>query len=307
MSIAAKAAMRACVLELIFTITSCLIPFLARAAEPQYAVIPDVQYCTGGGHPLLMDIFIPNHRNRVPTPAVLWIHGGGWDHGDKKANSGAPFLADGGFVAASLSYRLSGESPFPAAIEDCKCAIRFLRANAAFYGMDPNRIGVAGSSAGGHLAELVATADQNHELEGTGGWQGVSSSVQAAVSYYGVSDLTIPFPAETEPFIRKFLEGTLQERPDLYRRASPIFYVSKKDPPLLLVHGENDADVPFDQSVRMADKYRQSGLQVEFIAVKNAGHDFQQTGNAPVLPTVEMIHQRTVDFFNRFLLNFHAR
>jgi acetyl esterase/lipase len=301
-----KGAIRVRVLGLILTIISCPTRFAAQTAEPQYAVIPDVQYCTGGGNPLLMDVFIPNHRKQAPTPAVLWIHGGGWEHGDKKANSGAQFLADGGFVTASLSYRLSGESPFPAAIEDCKCAIRFLRTNAALYGIDPDRIGVAGSSAGGHLAELVATADQNQGLEGSGGWQSVSSSVQAVASYYGVSDLTVPFPTETEQVIRKFLGGALSERPDWYRRASPISYVSKKDPPLMLVHGENDADVPFDQSVRMADRYRRFGLQVEFIAVKHASHDFQQTGNGPVVPSVEMIHEKTVDFFNRFLVNAHS-
>jgi acetyl esterase/lipase len=307
MSIATKAPTQIRIPGLILAIASCSVALMAQAVEPRYAVISDVQYCSGGGHPLLMDIFIPNHRNRVPTPVVLWIHGGGWDHGDKKANSGAPFLADGGFMAASLSYRLSGESPFPAAIEDCKCAIRFLRANAALYGIDPARIGVAGSSAGGHLAELIATVDQSQGLEGTGGWQRVASSVQAAASYFGVSDLSVPFPTQTEPFLRKFLGGTLPEKPDLYRRASPISYVSKNDPPLLLVHGENDADVPFEQSARMADKYRQFGLQLEFIAVKNAGHDFQETGNTPILPSVEMIHQRTVDFFSGFLLNFHSR
>ncbi len=112
---------------------------------------------------MLMDVFIPKHRNRTPTPAVLWIHGGGWEVGDKNGNFGAKFLANEGFVTASLSYRLSGDSPFPAAIEDCKCAIRFLRANAPKYGIDPDRIGVAGSSAGGinESAALSLTRDED--------------------------------------------------------------------------------------------------------------------------------------------------
>src|SRR5271165_4020224 len=132
--------------------------FQSKTPEPKFTVISDVEYCKGGGQPLLMDVFIPRNRIRTPTPAILWIHGGGWERGDKNGNSGALLLADEGFVTASLFYRLSGDSPFPADIEDCKCAIRFLRANAGKYGIDPNRIGVAGASAGGHLAELVATA-----------------------------------------------------------------------------------------------------------------------------------------------------
>jgi arylsulfatase A len=280
-----------------------VLPLAAQTPDPQFTVVPDVQYCTGGGKPLLMDVFIPKHRNGTPTPAVLWIHGGGWERGDKSSNSGAQFLADEGFVTASLSYRLSGDSPFPAAVEDCKCAIRFLRASAPKYGIDPDRIGAAGSSAGGHLAELLATADQSAGLEGDGGWQNVSSKVQAAASYYGVSDLTVPFPQDTVRVIVKFFRGTEEEKPELYRKASPILYVSKDDPPLLLVHGEKDDGVPFDQSVRIAETYRRVRLPGEFIAVKNAGHDFQHIGNAPILPSVEIIHQRTIDFFKRYLVS----
>jgi len=282
--------------------------FAARAQgpEPQFTVQTDIQYCTGGGVPLLMDVFIPTHRNSTPTPAVLWIHGGGWAMGDKNGNSGAKFLANEGFVTASLSYRLSGESPFPAAIEDCKCAIRFLRKNALNYGINSDRIGVAGSSAGGHLAELVATTSPNAGLEGAGGWQNVSSKVQAAASYYGVSDFTAQFPRETDQFIEKFLRGTESEKAQLYRKASPIFYVSKDDPPLLIVHGDKDDVVPFEQSTRMIEAYRRIGLSVEFIAVLNSGHDFEQIGSAPISPSVEIIHQRTVDFFKRHLISVPA-
>jgi acetyl esterase/lipase len=278
-------------------------PAAAQAPEPQFTLVSDVQFCTGGGSPLLMDILLPKHPVATPTPAVLWIHGGSWEHGDKNAHSNAAFLAEGGFVAATLSYRLSGQSPFPAAIEDSKCAIRFLRANAAKYGIDPDRIGVAGSSAGGHLAELVATADPSAGLEGDGGWQDVPSRVQAAASYYGPSDLTKPFPQDTIPVIVKFLQGTEKEKPELYRKASPVYYVSKDDPPLLLVHGEQDVDVPPDQSARMAKAYHHAGLPVEFIKVENAGHDFQHIGDGPITPSVDLIHQKTVEFFKRYLLS----
>lgn len=273
----------------------------AQTVGATFAVIPNIRYCTGGGSPLLMDIFIPVQRTRTPTPAVLWIHGGGWEAGDKNAHANAELLATEGFVAATLSYRLSAAAPFPAAVEDCKCAIRFLRANASAYGIDPDSIGAGGTSAGGHLAELLATADGSAGLEGNGGWQQVSSTVQAAVSYFGVSDLTAQFPSDTVPVIVKFLRGTLAERPDSYRQASPIHYVSKDDPSLLLVHGERDQVVPFDQSVRMAEAYRRMGLPVDLIALKNAGHDFQHVGSEPISPSVEAVHQETLAFFRRYL------
>jgi acetyl esterase/lipase len=285
-----------------------LLAFLAFQSKPpetEFTVISDVQYCTGGGQPLLMDVFLPKNRIRTPTPAVLWIHGGGWERGDKNGNSGALFLADAGFVTASLFYRLSGDSPFPADIEDCKCAVRFLRANAKKYGLDPDRIGVAGASAGGHLAELVATAPLSARLEGTGGWENISSEVQAASAYYGGSDFTVgatQFQHHTGQVIMKLFRGTEKEKPELYRKASPIFYVSKNAPPLLLAHGEEDDIVPFDQSLRMAAAYRHAGLQVEFIEVNNAGHDFQQTSAEPISPSVEYIHRRTIDFFEKYLV-----
>jgi acetyl esterase/lipase len=290
----------------LIALTLFAFPLLAQTPAPQFTVVSDVQYCTGAGKPLLMDVFLPKSRIRTPTPAVLWIHGGGWERGDKNGNSGAQLLANQGFVTASLFYRLSGDSPFPADIEDCKCAIRFLRANATKFGIDPDRIGVAGASAGGHLAELVATADRSARLEGDGGWQNVSSKVQAASAYYGASDFTVgamQFQHHTGQVIVKLFRGTEKEKPELYRKASPIFYVSKEAPPLLLVHGEEDDLVPFDQSARMADAYRRLGLPVEFIAVENAGHDFEHVGEAPISPSVETIHQRTIDFFKHYLVS----
>jgi acetyl esterase/lipase len=283
----------------------CALPIAGtQALEANFGVISNVQYCTGGGKPLLMDVFLPRNRNAAPTAAVLWIHGGGWDHGDKSGNSIAQLLANAGFVSATITYRLSDEAPFPAQIEDSKCAIRYLRANAWKYGIDPDWIGVAGGSAGGHLAELVATADQSAGLEGNGGWQNVSSKVQAAVSYFGPSDLTVSakqFPRDTDQVVIKFIRGTETEKPALYRKASPLFYVAKQDPPLLLVHGVRDEGVPFDQSVRMFERYQQAGLPVEFIAVENCGHDFQQIGVNALSPSLEFIHQRTIDFLKHYL------
>jgi len=277
---------------------------VAQTSQPRFRVVSNVQYCTGGAEPLLMDIFIPRQRSKAMIPAILWLHGGGWERGDKNGNSGALMLAHAGFVTASIFYRLSGDDPFPADIEDCKCAIRYLRANAAKYGIDPNRIGVSGASAGGHLAELVATADEKAGLEGTGGWPNVSSRVQAASAYYGVSDFTVgamQFQHHTGKVVVKLFRGDENERPELYRQASPIRHVSKNNPPLLLVHGEKDDLVPFSQSVEMAKAYRLAGLTVEFIPVRNAGHDFEQVGPEEISPSVDEIHQRTIAFFRRYL------
>ena len=280
------------------------LPLAAQTPKPRDNDLSNIQYCTGGEKRLMMDVFLPKHPIRTPTPAVLWIHGGGWDHGDKAENDGAVALAHEGFVTASLNYRLSGNWPFPANIEDCKCAIRFLRANAARFGIDPDRIGVAGASAGGHLAELVAAAGPAAGLEGSGGWPDVSSRVQAAAAWYGVSDFTVgamQFQNHTGKVVLKLFRGSEEEHPEAYRQASPIFYVSKDGPPLLLAHGEKDDLVPFDQSVRMAEAWRKASLPIEFIPVKNAGHNFEQVGIKPVSPSAETVNKRTIAFFKRNL------
>jgi acetyl esterase/lipase len=289
-----------------FTLLLLLTSAAGQSSPPRFDISADVQYCSGGVQPLLMDLFVPKEHAKAATPAVLWLHGGGWERGDKNGNSGALLLADAGFITASIFYRLSGDAPFPADIEDCKCAIRYLRANAKKYGIDPNRIGVAGASAGGHLAELVATAGEEAGLEGSGGWAGVSSRVQAAAAYYGVSDFTVgalQFQHHTGKVVVKLFRGDEKEKPELYRKASPLTYVSKNSPPLLLAHGEKDDLVPFEQSVKMADAYRKAGRPVEFIAVKNAGHDFEQVGPEPLSPSVDEVHQRTIVFFRHYLGN----
>jgi acetyl esterase/lipase len=278
--------------------------FSAFSSDQNFHTISDIQYCTVGGQPLLMDIFVPANRIRLPTPAVLWLHGGGWERGDKNGSSGAELLAAQGFVTASIFYRLSGDWPFPADIEDCKCAIRYLRANPDKYGIDPIRIGVAGASAGGQLAMLVATADEKAGLEGAGGWPNVSSRVQAVSSWYGPTDFTVgatEFEHHTGRAVVKLFRGTLEQKPQEYRHASPITYVNAASPPLLLVQGDKDEMVPYDQALRMKQRYESVGALVEFIPVHNASHDFKAYGNLPISPSVEEIHQRTIDFFKKYL------
>lgn len=297
-------------MKLFSTLFLCLVFSCAISAQNEnhpaanYSLVADVQYCTGGGKPLLMDVFIPRARLHRPTPAILWLHGGGWERGDKNGSSGAEFLASAGFVTASIYYRLSGEAKFPADIEDCKCAIRYLRANALRYEIDSSRIGVAGASSGGHLALLAGTADEAAGFEGSGGWAKVSSRVRAVVSYYGPTDfrtMDADFGPRAQAAITKLLGLPFQKNPIQFARASPITYVSADDPRILMFHGDGDTLVPFSQSERMRDAYLKAGLEAELVKVGNANHDFEPVSNKPLSISVEEIHRRTVDFFKEAL------
>lgn len=286
-------------------IASCAFSHDENRLTADYAVTADVPYCTGEGKPLLMDVFLPYKRLRQPTPAVLWLHGGGWERGDKNGSSGVRFLAEAGFVTASIYYRLSGEAKFPVDIEDCKCAIRYLRANGAKYGLDPDRIGIAGASSGGHLALLVAMADEKAGLEGSGGWPDVSSRVSAVSSYYGPADFTAlrtEYGARAQAAITKLMGAQPEEAQAAYKRASPIKYLGPGKPPVLMIHGDGDTLVPFSQSQKMLEASLKAGVTAQLIQVKNANHDFEPVNNdKPLSTSVEEIHTITVDFFKRNL------
>jgi len=251
-----------------------------------------------------MDVFLPRKPICTPTPAVLWFHAGAWRQGGRKSDAGAILLATNGFISASIDYRLSTEARFPAAIEDCKAAVRFLRANAATYGIDPEGIGVAGASAGGHLALLVAMAGEEAGLEGRGEWGHVSSHVAAACSWYGPTDFTVgetAFDRRTGRAPMAFLGGTLQGRRDIYLQASPITYVGVKSPPILVIHGKCDEIVPYDQSERMFKACERAGSPAELILVEGAGHDFTPVGGQSPSVTKREIRAKTVQFFVRHL------
>jgi acetyl esterase/lipase len=236
----------------------------------------------------------------MPMPAVVFIHGGGWQSGDKYPSQ-VSSLAQRGFFAVSINYRLSGVAIFPAAVEDCKCAVRWLRANATKYNVDPTRIGVWGGSAGGHLALMVACTDETSGIEGNGGWNTYSSRVQAVCSYYGPTDLSRMQDGGDAAAPARFLGGSPLEKPESYKLASPVNYVTPDDPALLMVHGESDRVVPYAQSVIMRDEYFKLGLKVELVKVLNAGHVFQAIGGKAISPTLNDISQKMLDFFVREL------
>ncbi len=269
------------------------------AVSTTYELTRDVPYGEGGGHLLYLDIYRPLQPIATPTPAVVFVHGGGWSQGDKYPSK-VTLLARAGFFCVSINYRLSGEARFPAAVEDAKCAVRWLRANAARYGVDPDAIGAWGSSAGGHLVLMLGCADGSAGLEGSGGWAGVSSRVQAVCDYFGPADLSTAFGDTAVP---AFLGASLAADPDLYRRASPISYVSADDPPLLMVHGDKDTVVPLGQSQRMLAACQAQGLTARLIVVHNAGHGFNQMGKEPVSPPPAEYEQAVLDFFVAYLAN----
>jgi acetyl esterase/lipase len=273
--------------------------------------IRDVEYGKGGGHPLLMDIVRPKDTPKDPMPAIVFIHGGGWSGGSKNdCVAFATIAAQHGCFAASIDYRLTNEAPFPAQIEDCKCAIRWARAHAKEYNVDSDRIGVWGGSAGGHLVALLGTTAGIKEFEGTGGWQDQSSKVQAVCDCFGPTDLLklvedaekgILPPAweqylgkigSGDDILSKLVGGRANEKKDVCRRASPITYVTKDDAPFLICHGDQDPLVPLDQSILLDKALKNAGVESTLIVVNGGGHGWADH------PEVD---KAVADFFEKHL------
>jgi acetyl esterase/lipase len=236
----------------------------------------DVVYGKGGGRDLKLDLFLPKEGGGA-RPAVLFIHGGGWQGGTRtQFHRQAAYLASvRGYVGACIEYRLSGEARFPAAVEDNKCAVRWLRASAGTYRIDPERIAAAGGSAGGHLAAMLGLTSKVAGLEGSGGHAGFSSRVNAVVDFNGASDLAALAGSDraTGP-VSRFLGVSHEVDPELYRRASPITHVARGAPPFLFLHGTDDTTIPIDQSRAMVQKLRDAGVMAEIYEAPGAAHGF---------------------------------
>ena len=270
---------------------------------PGVEVIRDVEFGTGGGRPLHLHIARPETPPAKPMPVVVYIHGGGWRNGNHRGPQNLPFAARGYFTV-NVEYRLSGEAIFPAQIEDCKAAIRWVRANAEAYNVNPDRIGVWGHSAGGHLAALLGTSAGVEELEGEGGSPDQTSAVQAVVDCFGPTDflrmndfpgrLDHDSPASPESMV---IGGPIQENPEQVAVADPITYVDADDPPFLILHGENDELVPISQSEILHEALTAAGVESTSVRVKNAGHGF--SGNPD--PDRREIQEMIREFFDRHL------
>lgn len=245
------------------------------------ALTQDVPFGRADEADLLLDWYAPDPRPAGALPALIWIHGGGWESGNKQggySDTFGPMLARAGFAFFSVDYRLSDRAIFPAQLHDVKAAVRWVRANAETLGIDAERIGVWGHSAGGHLAALVGTTGDLPELEGESGTPGVSSRVQAAMPLSPATDFRI-IPGgwtSTEPrrATEKLVGGPLEERVELVRLANPIPHIRPGTPPFLIVHGAADGVVPVEQAIALAEALQRNGGEVTIDVLPGADHWF---------------------------------
>ncbi len=243
----------------------------------------NVEYGTGAGETLFLHLAVPKGLTEA-APGLLLIHGGGWQGGDKNSfKKVCQEAAAAGYVAASVGYRFAPKHPFPAQVEDCKCAVRWLRAHAAELNLDPSRIGAVGASAGAHLAMMLGTMDSSDGLEGAGGWADQSSKVQCVVSYFGPTNLTYLDLSQnpsrkyiSEPIVRsileKFVGGKAEEHATELKQASPITYVNAGDAPMLLFQGTIDPLVPYDQATQMANALTEAKVPGRVEILLGRGH-----------------------------------
>ena len=246
-----------------------------------------------------------------PFPVVLNIHGGGFKFGDRSMVSAAlgQALLDAGYAIASVDYRLSGEATFPSAVQDVKAAVRFLRANAAEYKLDPDKIGAFGFSAGGNLASMLGTTGDVAEFDDPAlGNEGVSSRVQAVVDWYGPTDFSqMDAQAKAQgcgtsdqkhgaadSFESLYLGATVSEASELVQKANPISYITPDDPPFLLQKGDQDCTVPVGQSQLLADALQAAALDAQFDLLSGVGHGDSGT---PVFESADNV-QVVIDFLN---------
>jgi acetyl esterase/lipase len=238
---------------------------------------PDIEYANPDGQHLQLDMARPKSGDG-PFPAIVCIHGGGFRAGSRQGYDGLCLrLAEQGYVSATVSYRLAPKYQFPAAIHDVKTAVRWLRANAKKYNIDPNRIGVTGGSAGGHLAQVLAVTADVKQFEGDGGNPDQSSRVACVVNYYGPSDFTKSYgkSVDAAQVLPLWLGGDLEQAKQKHIMASPLNWVTPNAAPTLCIHGTEDKYVAHEQAVWMIDRLRACGVEAELLTLQGAGHGFK--------------------------------
>ncbi len=256
----------------------------------------DVPYGDAGGQKLLLDLYLPAEIGSRPRPAIVLIHGGGWVDFDKSTMSRmGNFLAQAGFVAASVDYRLlrGNENRWPAQLDDVQRSVRWLRANAGKYNIDPHHIGAFGHSAGAQLAALLGMEETRDNSDPA--LAKYSSRVQAVVDVSGPSDFLKNQDADSDAFLAIFFGGSYDKIPDVWRDASPVSHVAKSDAPFLIVHGTQDQSVPIAQAQELYEKLKQAGVQVNFLKLDD-GHMFDKPENHKQLAL------ESLTFFNRYLV-----
>ncbi len=261
----------------------------------------DLTYCTADGVALGMDLYFPKNLAQ-PVPVVVYVHGGGWRSGDKREGAGIQYaaaLVERGYLFASINYRLAPQEKWPAQIQDVKCAIRHLRANAATYHLDPKRIGAIGGSAGGHLVAMLGLTDAGAGFD-VGEYSDQSSRVQAVVDLFGPADLTVRHFTEYQADIVRQAFGVTVPGDPILVQASPVTYISKDDPPFLILQGDKDTTVPASQSEELYARLETGGVTATLVIVKNAGHGLIPTGGA-ISPSRAELGKMVVEFFDRYL------
>ncbi len=250
-----------------------------------FEIIRDIAYAETDNPRQMLDLFLPGKKHKGPLPVIIFIHGGGWRNGDKRSGLKRvqPFLESGQYAAASVGYRLSGEAKWPAQIHDCKAAIRWIRKNGKNYGLNTDKMAVWGTSAGGHLVAMLGTSGDVDSMDGrTGPYPEVSSRVTCVADFFGPTDFllmnktAIPGASLDHDSVDSpeslLIGAPIQENPELVKTINPITYVSKDDPPFLIVHGTQDPLVSFNQSELLRAALNKAGVDNTLITVKGGGH-----------------------------------
>ncbi len=266
-------------------------PYVRGQSAAVVTVHRDIVYASPGNFPLKLDLYVPTGLSELP-PIVIWIHGGGWEAGDKAHPQALP-LTQLGFAVASIDYRLSEVAKWPAQIHDCKAAVRWVRAHASQYGYRADKIGAMGASAGGHLVALLGTTGNDSALEGEEGLMGISSAVQAVVDYFGPTDF-ISLASEVTAKQRANLDnpvthlfgtplwnnGIVAGKEEIAKDASPVYHVSPQSCPFFILHGDRDPIVPLQQSAELNDALKKAGVESTLVVIPGGGHGFHDPASA---------------------------
>jgi len=306
--------LRIAVRLVVWTLVAALACITTTAQAPANPVIPpvgtiihrDMAYVPNGHERQKLDLYLPQSAPR-PLPLIVAVHGGAWSRNDKANHANTawitPILIKAGYAVASLNYRFSQHATFPAQIHDVKAAVRWLRSNAAMYGLDSNRFGAWGPSSGGHLVSLLGTSAGVSAMDGTLGITNQGTRVQAVIDWYGATDFlqmdahrlpdgdTHDAPDSPES---RLLGGPLEKMREAAKAANPITYVTQDDSPFLILHGDRDPTVPPHQSVLLRDALTAAGVKVQHHIVVGGEH------GGPLFQTNE-IAQMVVGFFDQHL------
>jgi acetyl esterase/lipase len=255
-----------------------------------------IEFANPDGQHLQLNLARPK-KGEGPFPAIVCIHGGGFRAGNREGYDAQCIrLAQNGYVALTVTYRLAPKYPFPAAIHDVKTTVRWTRANAAKYKIDPERVGVMGGSAGGHLAQFLGVTGDVKEFEGDGGNSGQSSKVACVVNFYGPSDFTKSYgkSVDAAEVLPLFLGGNLETARKQHLRASPLYWVTPDAAPTLCIHGTDDKYVAHEQTVWIVDKLKAAGVEAELLTLEGAGHGFKGKD-------AETAEKAMIEFFDKQL------